>query len=511
VSIRNLILILGDQLTPDISSLKNADKDRDVILMCEVGDEACYVPHHKKKIAFLFSAMRHFAEELKDAGWTVRYVKLTDDSNSNSFSGELTRATKELSPEKVVVTEPGEWRVLKSLRGWGAQADYAFEIRPDDRFLCTHDEFENWATNRKTLRMEHFYREMRVRTGLLMEGDDPAGGKWNYDSENRKPASDDLFIPKRIKFKPDDITKDVLELVEERFPDSFGKLENFWFACTRADAEKALDHFIEDALHDFGDYQDAMLEAHKFLYHSLLSTYINSGLLDPFEVCKRAERAYLDGKAPLNAVEGFIRQIIGWREFIRGIYWMQGEHYVQRNELDAHRPLPAYFWTGDTQMACMKAVITQTIDEAYAHHIQRLMVTGNFALIAGLSPHEVHEWYLAVYADAFEWVEAPNVIGMSLFADGGVFASKPYASSGSYIHKMSDYCENCQYSVSKKTGENACPFNSLYWHFLIRNKERFSRNGRVNRAYATWDRMDADKRSEYLKTAEHYLDSIETL
>ena len=508
---RNLILILGDQLSPDISSLRDADLKTDVILMCEVMDEASYVGHHKKKIAFIFSAMRHFAAELRDAGWTVDYVELIDANNSNSLSGELTRALKRHEIDRVRVTEPGEHRVLKSLRGWGAQAECDFEILPDERFICTHEEFESWANGRKSLRMEYFYRDMRRKTGLLMEGNDPAGGRWNFDSENRKPAENDLFIPKRMKFKPDEVTETVLNLVSQRFADNFGELTPFWFATSRKDAERALDHFIQDALADFGDYQDAMLLQHKFLYHSLISFYINVGLLDPLEVCRRAEQAYLDGDAPINAVEGFIRQIIGWREYVRGIYWMMGDDYVYRNELSVSRPLPQFYWTADTKMNCVASVVSQTRDEAYAHHIQRLMVTGTFALLAGIDPFEVHEWYLAVYADAFEWVEAPNVIGMALFADGGLLASKPYAASGSYINKMSDYCGSCAYSVSKKTEENACPFNSLYWHFLIENRDTLKDNGRINRAYSTWDRMKADKRSAYLKRADAYLSSLDTL
>ena len=511
MSTRNLILILGDQLSPEISSLRNADPKKDTILMCEVMDEASYVKHHKKKSAFIFSAMRRFAEEMRDAGWTVEYTELKDADNAGSLSGELTRAVERLSPEKVIMTEPGEWRVLKSIRGWGAQADCDFDMPEDDRFVCSTAEFQDWAKGRKSLRMEYFYREMRKKTGILMEGDDPACGRWNFDSENRKPAADDLFIPKRMKFEPDDITQEVLDLVEAEFPDNFGKLEGFWFATTRDDAEKALDHFISDALSCFGDYQDAMLIEHKFLYHSLISFYINVGLLDPLETCRRVEKAFQDGKAPINAVEGFIRQIIGWREYVRGIYWMVGDDYVNKNGFNAKRSLPHFYWSADTKMKCVASVVGQTRDEAYAHHIQRLMVTGTFALLAGIDPFEVHEWYLAVYADAFEWVEAPNVVGMALYADGGFLASKPYAASGSYINKMSNYCGDCQYAVSKKTEEGACPFNSLYWHFLVENRETLKDNGRINRAYSTWDRMSADKRSAYLERAEHYLSSLDTL
>lgn len=508
---RRLILILGDQLSHKISSLSEADVGQDEILMCEVRDETEYVGHHKKKIAFIFSAMRHFAEELREKGWKVHYTKLTDPDNSGSFTGELTRHVEKLCPERVTLTEPSEWRVQKDLSAWANTQNLRVDFCMDDRFICPIDDFISWAENRKNLRMEYFYRDMRKKTGFLMEGDDPVGGKWNFDHENRKPAVDDLFMPKPIQFRPDDLTEDILDLVEAEFPDNFGTLRPFHFAVTRAEALRALNQFVDEALPSFGDYQDAMLANQKFLYHSILSPYINVGLLSPIEVCEKVEQAWHDGHAPLNAVEGFIRQIIGWREYVRGIYWFSGPEYVDSNALKAETPLPSFYWTGDTKMRCVRLAVEQTRDEAYAHHIQRLMVTGNFALIAGIDPHEVHEWYLAVYADAFEWVEAPNTIGMSQFADGGKLGSKPYASSGAYINRMSDYCEGCHYSVTTKTGDGACPFNSLYWDFLIRNRDKLKDNGRLKRSYFTWDRMSKEKRSDYLKTAEDYLSDMESL
>ncbi len=508
---RNLIFILGDQLSANLSSLKDADPEQDAILMCEVKDETEYVPHHKRKIAFILSAMRHFAKEMEELGWTVDYVKLDDGENTGSFTGELSRAVDRHNPDGVTLTEPSERRVLQAFKAWKKDNETPLNICEDDRFLASHDTFNSWAEGRKSLRMEYFYREMRKRYNILLDGDDPEGGEWNYDQENRKPASDDLFMPKRLKFEPNKITDEVLSLVADRFEENFGNLEGFWWGVTRSDAEQALDHFLTDALPCFGDYQDAMLEGHKFLYHSLISPYLNVGLLDPLDICERAEKAYRDKKAPLNAVEGFIRQIIGWREYVRGIYWRANEDYTQQNALSAERPLPHYYWSADTKMNCVKQVVRQTRDEAYAHHIQRLMVTGVFALIAGIDPFDVHEWYLAVYADAFEWVEAPNVIGMALYADGGQLGSKPYAASGAYINRMSDYCGNCAYAVSRKTGENACPFNSLYWDFLIRNRDALEKNGRISRVYSTWERMDKSRRSEYLETAKGYLENLETL
>ncbi len=506
-----LMLVLGDQLTTNLSSLQAADQETDTILMAEVAEEATYVRHHKKKIAFLFSAMRHFASALSDAGWMVRYTRLDDPHNAGSLTGEAERALADLGVSSVVVTEPGEYRLKVALADWAEANGTNLTMLDDHRFVATHAEFVDWAAGRKQLRMEYFYREMRKKTGLLMDGEAPEGGQWNFDAENRKPASADLFLPQPHRVEPDEITREVLELVEQRFGNHFGTLERFWFAVTAEDAERALDCFVDQALPNFGDFQDAMLEGQSFLYHSLVGLYINAGLLDPLDVCRKVERAYYDGHAPLNAVEGYIRQIIGWREFVRGIYWLKMPGYTQENFLQASRPLPDFYWTGETKMACVSAAVIQTRDEAYAHHIQRLMVTGNFAMLAGVDPHVVHEWYLAVYADAYEWVEAPNVIGMSQFADGGVLGSKPYASSGNYIHKMSDYCGGCAYDVKRRTGEGACPFNPLYWDFLHRNRDKLGNNPRLGQVYRTWDRMDDDKKRDYLASAARYLDSLDDL
>lgn len=505
---RSLILILGDQLNRNIAALKDADPDRDIVLMAEVAEEAGYVRHHKKKIAFLFSAMRHFAKALKEDGWQVHYVRLDDPENTGSLTGEIDRLRAAHAVARAVVTEPGEYRLKTALQDWAEAADIPLSMLQDSRFLCSHERFDEWAEGRKQLRMEYFYREMRRETGLLMDGDEPEGGQWNFDHENRKPAEDGLTLPKPPETTPDEITEEVLDLVEEQFGDHFGTLRPFWFAVTREDALAALERFAGEALPDFGDYQDAMLEGEKFLYHSVLSQYINAGLLEPLEVCRRVERAYYEGDAPLNAAEGFIRQIIGWREYVRGIYWRNMPGYTEQNFLKATRALPGFYWTAETDMACVAAAVGQTRDEAYAHHIQRLMVTGNFAMLAGVDPHQVHEWYLAVYADAYEWVEAPNVIGMSQYADGGLLGSKPYAASGNYINKMSDHCAGCRYSVSKKTGEDACPFNPLYWDFLVRNRDRLRNNPRLKRAYSTWDRMSGSRQQEYLDSAQKVLDRL---
>lgn len=499
----SLVLVLGDQLNVDIASLRQADPAQDVVLMAEVTEEASYVGHHKKKLAFTFSAMRHFAEELRQSGWHVRYVRLDDPGNTGSLVGEVERACAALNLSRAFVVEPGEYRLHAAF-----EACEILTLLPDDRFIATHAEFQTWAAKRKQLRMEYFYRDMRRKTGLLMDGDAPEGGKWNYDSDNRKPAKADLFMPQPRWVQPDAITLEVLQLVDARFTSNFGRLSEFQFAVTRADALNALEQFVRDALPHFGDYQDAMLSDEPFLYHSVLAHYLNAGLLLPLEICRRVERAYYEGHAPLNAVEGYIRQIIGWREFVRGIYWLKMPGYTALNHLNATRDLPDFYWTADTEMACLRAAISQTRDHAYAHHIQRLMVTGNFALLAGIDPFQVHEWYLAVYADAYEWVEAPNVIGMSQFADGGVVGSKPYAASGNYISKMSNHCTSCRYDAKKKTGEGACPFNPLYWDFMHRNRDQLRSNVRLGHAYRTWDRMSADKQNDYLKSAEKFLASL---
>lgn len=503
-----IVLILGDQLSLDMAALCAADKDRDVVLMAEVMEEATYVGHHKKKLAFIFSAMRHFAKELQADGWTVDYVRLEDGDNSGAIASEIGRAMTRHNAQGLLRTRCGEWRLENDLERFASANDVPVETLDDDRFLCSRKEFADWAEGRKGLRMEHFYREMRKKTGLLMDKDKPEGGQWNYDSENRKTPGKDHEFPRLRRFQPDDITQGVLKLVSKRFADNFGDLEPFQFAVTRDDAHAALNHFIEHALPTFGDYQDAMLRDERFLSHSVISMYINVGLVDPLDICKRVEKAYYDGTAPLNAAEGFIRQIIGWREYVRGVYWLNMPSYMNENYFDHDRPLPAFYWTGETDMACMAACVSQTKEEAYAHHIQRLMVTGNFALLAGVAPREIHDWYLAVYADAFEWVELPNTLGMSQFADGGLLGSKPYVSGGNYINKMSNYCKSCRYKIKEKTGSEACPFNYLYWDFMARHRDKLKDNHRLGRVYSTWDRMDENRKGTIRSDARTFLEGL---
>ncbi|WP_062732211.1 cryptochrome/photolyase family protein [Sphingobium abikonense] len=505
-----LIPILGDQLTPDIAALRVADKDDSIVLMMEVADETVYVKHHKAKIAFILSAMRHHAERLRALGWTVDYVTLDAPDNSGSFTGEVARAIERHAPRAIHVTEAGEWRVRSMLESWETRFAIPVTIHEDDRFLCSHAEFDSWAAARKQMRMEFFYRDMRRKTGLLLtEAGEPEGGQWNYDADNRKPAPDrDLLMPHPIRFRPDGVTQAVLEMVADRFADHIGSLDHFHFAVTHEEALRQRKRFLDEALPRFGDYQDAMLTDEPFLWHSILSPYINAGLLDPRELCQEVEARYRAGKVPLNCAEGFIRQIIGWREYVRGVYWHEGPDYGKRNALKAQRDLPDFYWTGGTDMHCLAQAIGQTIDHGYAHHIQRLMITGNFALIAGLDPHQVHVWYLEVYADAYEWVEMPNTIGMALSADGGLLGSKPYAAGGAYINRMSNYCGTCRYDVKKRVGDDACPFNALYWDFIARNERTFSRNPRMAMPYRNWQRMKPEDREATRAQAAKFLDHL---
>ncbi len=504
----SLRVVLGDQLSRDIAALRDLAAG-DVVLLAEVRDECTYVRHHPQKIVLVLSAMRHFAAALTAGGVTVRYVRLDDAGNTQSLRGEVVRAVAEVQAERVLATEPGEWRVLQDMRGWEDAAGVEVEIRDDERFCAPAGFFNNWAKGKTALRMEFFYREMRRLHGVLMEGDVPEGGRWNYDSENRKRLPKDVHPGRPKRFAPDAVTREVMALVTAQFPDHYGSLEDFDYPVRAADAQAGFQAFLDTRLKDFGAWQDAMATEAPYMFHALVSAPLNLGLLEPLALCRAAEAAYRDGAAPLNAVEGFIRQILGWREFVRGIYWLHMPDYGQRNALGATRALPEFYWTGETKMRCMRAAIGQTLRFAYAHHIQRLMVTGNFALLAGLHPDQVDEWYLVVYADAYEWVEMPNTRGMALHADGGIIGSKPYAASGAYINRMSDYCGGCDYDVGDAVGENACPFNSLYWDFIGRHAERFEANPRMQMPVKAWRRMAVEKRRALHERAAFLLHEID--
>ena len=503
-----LIPVLGDQLSPFLASLRDVDRDGAVVLMAEVADETRYVRHHKQKIALVLSAMRHFAAALRAAGWTVDYVTLDDPANTGSFTGELGRAIARHAPAAIRVVHAGEWRVQRMLQDWQARFGVPVEILADDRFLCDAGDFRRWAGGRATLTMEYFYRAMRRRHGVLMDGNEPAGGTWNYDRENRKVPPRGLNYPAPPDFAPDPVTREVLDLVAARFPDHFGSLERFAWPVTRDQALALLDHFLRVSLPAFGDYQDAMVDGQASLYHSMLSAAMNCGLLRPREAIDAAEAAYRSGAAPLNAVEGYVRQILGWREYVRGMYWLDMPGFAHANALGATRPLPDFYWTAETDLRCLHEAVAQTRDRAYAHHIQRLMLLGNFALLAGVDPAAISDWFLVVYADAYEWVELPNVIGMSQYADGGRLGSKPYVAGGAYIDRMSDHCGRCRYDVKRKTGPDACPFNALYWDFLARHEPRFSDHPRMRNAYRNWDRFGPERQAEYRDSAAAFLDAL---
>jgi deoxyribodipyrimidine photolyase-related protein len=495
----NLVVILGDQLDLSSAAFDGFDPKHDVVWMAEVDSEAVAVWNHKARITIFLAAMRHFREALKSRGFKVDYRQLDDKTNQGSLLAELKAAIKKYKPATVILVEPGEYRLLNEFRNEIPN----LEIRPDRHFLSSVDDFREHAKGRKQLRMEYFYREMRRRYKILMEKDKPVGGEWNFDEENRGsfPKSGPGLLPAPLEFVPDKITREVMTLVEQRFAKHPGKLEHFKWPVTHADAKLALDDFITNRLPHFGTYQDAMWTGEPWLYHARIASSLNLKLLDPREACNAAQEAYERGDAPLAAVEGFIRQILGWREYVRGIYWLYMPDYIDKNALEATQPLPAFYWTGDTEMTCLSQSIGQTLDYGYAHHIQRLMVTGLFTLLLGVDPKRVHEWYLAVYVDAVEWVELPNTLGMSQFGDGGIMASKPYAATGKYIQRMSNYCNKCQYDPAESVGEKACPFTTLYWDFLMRHETKLTKVGRMDMQLRNLVRIEPAKKAAITKQA----------
>ncbi len=493
--LRHLVLMLGDQLSLQSSALDNFDPRKDAVWMAEVSAEATHVWSHKARITLFLSAMRHFRFALQEKQIPVSYRQLDDPQNRGDLAGELQAAVHRYKPQRLILTEAGEYRVLQAIKQTAKRMGVALEVRPDRHFLCAREDFENFVEGRKQLRMEYFYRWMRKATSVLLDRQQqPVGGEWNYDKENRESFKGNG--PGTIKaprsFNPDNITRDVITLVNKKFASHPGSLEHFDYPVTCQQAKQALNDFLQNRLPNFGRYQDAMWTDQPYLYHSRLSSSLNLKLLDPREVVESAEEVYHAGRAPLAAVEGFIRQIIGWREYVRGIYWRYMPDYLDMNTLEAPGDLPEFYWTGQTRMNCLAQAIGQTINFAYAHHIQRLMVTGLFALLLGVQPRKVHEWYLAVYADAVEWVELPNTLGMSQFADGGLMASKPYAATGKYIQRMSNYCKSCPYSPEQSSGEDACPFTTLYWDFLLRNESKLKKNQRMQLQLKNLHRLDAD-------------------
>ncbi|QCB44632.1 cryptochrome/photolyase family protein [Hydrogenophaga sp. PAMC20947] len=480
--VRNLVIVLGDQLDIDASAFDGFDPRQDAVWMAEVVQESTHIPSSKQRTALFLAAMRHFAEALRQRGCALHYRTLDDPDNRGSLADELAHALEHLHPVQLVMTAPGDWRVWQSIKTVATTARLALDVRDDRHFFTTVRDFAAHAKGRKQLRLEYFYRELRQRHGILMtpEGQ-PEGGQWNFDVDNREAFGPQGpgALPARSRFEPDATTQAVINLVNQRFADHPGRLDHFAWPVTRIQGLEALHRFIDQRLPLFGRYEDALWPGEPWLYHSQLSAALNLKLLHPREVVEAAETAFRQGQAPLASVEGFIRQILGWREFVRGIYWTQMPGYLERNALDARQALPDWYWTGDTDMACLHDAITQTLEHGYAHHIQRLMVTGLFALLLGVDPRQVHAWYLGVYVDAVEWVELPNTLGMSQFGDGGLMASKPYAATGKYIQRMGGPCAACRYDPAQRDGDTACPYTTLYWDFLMRHESTLAKNPRM--------------------------------
>jgi deoxyribodipyrimidine photolyase-related protein len=497
--VRALVLVLGDQLDLESSAFDGFDARTDAVWMAEVADESTHVMSSRPRIAMFLAAMRHFALALEAAGRPLRYARLDASGNQGSLAGQLQADIERLRPARLVMTAPGDWRVLRAIEAVAQSCSLPLEIRDDRHFFVSVREFAAHAAGRKSLRMEYFYREQRKRHRVLMDPQDaemPLGGQWNFDAANRESfdGAGPGAVPPRCVFEPDAVTRDVIALVQERFPQHPGRLESFAWPVTRAQALQSLHAFVQERLPLFGRYQDAMWPDNPWLYHAHLSAALNLKLLDPREVVAAAVAAHDSGHAPLASVEGFVRQILGWREYVRGIYWTQMPGYLERNALGADADLPHWYWTGATDMACLRDSIGQTLTHGYANHIQRLMVTGLYALMLGVQPRQVHEWYLAMYVDAVDWVELPNTLGMSQYADGGLMGSKPYVATGKYIERMSPHCKGCRYDPAQRVGKNACPFTTLYWDFLMRHQAALIRNPRMALQVKNVARLDESQK-----------------
>ncbi len=501
--LRHLLVVLGDQLDLDAAAFDGFDPAQDAVWMAEVAEESTHVASSQPRTALFLAAMRHFALALQAAGRPLHYTRLDAPGNRGSLAAQLQADLERLQPRRIVMTAPGEWRVLQAIRAAAAAAGLALELREDRHFYVSVRDFAAHARGRKTLRLEFFYREQRRRQRVLMDGDAPAGGRWNFDAENREAfgAEGPGAVPPRTRFEPDAVTREVIALVRQRFAAHPGRLDDFAWPVTRPQALQALAQFVAQRLPLFGRYQDALWPGEPWLYHAHLSAALNLKLLHPREVVDAAEQAWRAGQAPLAGVEGFVRQILGWREYVRGLYWTRMPGYLERNALGAQQPLPAWYWSGQTDMACLRDALTQTLTHGYAHHIQRLMVTGLYALMLGVAPKEVHAWYLAVYVDAVEWVELPNTLGMSQYADGGEMASKPYIATGRYIERMGPHCRGCRYDPALRSGDAACPYTTLYWDFLLRHEAMLARNPRMALQVKNLARLDGAQRQAVAERA----------
>jgi deoxyribodipyrimidine photolyase-related protein len=503
-----LVLVLGDQLDPRHALVETLDPARDCVFMAEVREEATHVWSHKARIVMFLSAMRHFRADLEARGVAVRYLPLDGHAHA-SLAEALAAELKAHPPQRIVMLQAGDARVQKAIEATVRRAHVPLDVLDDPHFLIDRESFRSWLRQRKQPRLEHFYRAMRKQTGILMRDAQPLGGKWNFDASNRKSFGrrGPGLVPPPPAFPPDETTREVIRLVNREYPEHPGELDPFDWPVSPHDAQLALQDFLDHRLALFGRYQDAMWSEQPFLYHALLSPSLNLKLLDPRDVLQGAQSKLNEGGAELASVEGFVRQILGWREYVRGIYWDRMPGYADVNALQARHELPAFFWNGDTDMVCLREVIGQTLRHGYAHHIQRLMVTGLFCLLLGVRPQQVHAWYLAVYLDAVEWVELPNTLGMSQYADGGYLASKPYVATGKYIQRMSNYCSGCRYNPTRADADDACPFTTLYWDFLARHRQRFANHPRTALQWRNLERLDADtlkgirRRAERLRAA----------
>lgn len=507
------IWILGDQLTLEHSALAQADPRRDTILMIESRARGAHLRYHQIKLAMIYSAMRHFAAEMRERGWQVEYHEL---AKTPDFSAAWERHLAKRRPQEVLMMAPNSFFEDQAARALAQKFRLHLRWTPPVQFLRTREDFLSWARGKKRLLMETHYRQMRARLGILVEPDgSPTGGAWNYDAENRLTAADwelagGPLPPEPPRFAHDSLTQAAIADVARFFPEAPGRAEALWLPVTRAQALEALRDFVAHRLAHFGPYEDTMLAGAPRLFHSLLSAPINIGLLSPMECVQAAVAAYRRGHAPLASTEGFVRQIVGWREFINGVYWLRMPEYARSNALGATRPLPRFFYTAETDMRCLRLCLEQVLATAYNHHIQRLMILGNFLLLAGISPQEALRWFSEMYCDAFDWVMAANVLGMSLHADGGFMATKPYAASAAYISKMSDYCRGCHYSPSKKSGPGACPFNLLYWAFFDRHAARFASHPRTAVMVRQWRARPAAAREAVLREAAAFLQTLES-
>ncbi len=507
---KRLILILGDQLDLQGAALRDFDPRIDEVIMIESADEASYVWSHKAKITLFLSAMRHFANRLRELNYPLTYIQSPQLSIVDAVKEKLVNE----KIKHLICVEPGEWRLKKQIEELAHELAIQLEMREDDHFYCTHQEFVKWAAGKKEIRLEYFYRLMRKTHHILIDSEgNPEGGQWNFDQDNRKsyPKKGPGMIDQPVLFEPDSITKEVIDYVHATYADHPGSLDHFRWPVTRKQALEALDYFVEYRLRYFGVFQDAMWTDTPFGWHSMLSSSLNLKLLNPREVVNAVLQAWKKYSLDLSSIEGFIRQILGWREFVRGMYYLDMPQMSLDNYYNHQRSLPKWYWTSETQMSCMKDAIGQTLKHGYAHHIQRLMVMGNFALLAEILPSQVCDWFLAIYVDAIEWVELPNTAGMALFANGGRFTSKPYIASGAYIKRMSNYCDSCKYKPEVRFGEKACPVTNLYWNFLIQHRSQFESNPRTRLMTANLNRISDDDQQSIVKYAEHLLDHLDDL